>query len=376
MQITSRQNKAHRVKRKRWLNKKGIIVVCCLLLMVAIGSGLYLRNRFQGSNVFTSNVSLPFYRNDEYTYNSKNLFYIKNNELKVLDQKAKEAFSIKDVPDNAKVAATENHVVCYNEKSYKLYSIKDKKEVNKKEGNIQILDIRLGDKYVAVHIREENGSTTMYVYNFEGTEIYKVSSNANLLLDFGFVPANQNLWMMQIDVKSSRPLCNYSAYDVEKNSVTSVINISDQITEKILLNNNLMWAVGTNNIIRYSQIGKKEDTYLVYGWRLADYKFTAQKPTFVLVPRVDENEKIKSVRVRHSDNSEYTFTLQEECFDVIISGEKIYSFTEEAVYLCDLKGNNMTRTNLPFPFKSVEKVMNDTQIIVDTGNGYSLLNVK
>lgn len=366
--------RSRKIQKRIWVRRR-IAILSTLVAIVLLMTGfLVYRNFSKGGNTFSSNVSLPFYKEHSYASNSKNVFYIKNGELHGINKKAKDVFSVSQLSHGNKVAAGEQYVATFDDSGYQLFDMKGK-EKSKKEGNVQLVDLRLSDSHVAIQIKEGDKSY-IYIYDADGKEKNKTEIDASRLMDFGVVDAQTSLWTLSVSLKSTQPVSQYTSYNFTKNSVTSVINITDQLAEKILLSGSYAYVIGTNNIVSYTQTGKKEDSYLVYGWRLADYKFSANKPAYVLVPRNDGEAKIKNMRIRHSDNSEYTFTLQDECFDAMISGEKIFSFGNDAVFVNDLKGNALGKDSLPFAFRSIHPVMNNTCIIADDGNQFSLIGIK
>lgn len=369
-----RYKKSQKVK-KRNFNRYKITIVISVVLIIALLTGFFLYNRKRsGGNTFSANISLPFYKDDPFVSNTKNIFYIKNNELFALNKKAKNNFNAKNISHGAKVAASETFVATFDETGYQLFDMKGKEE-SKKEGNVKIIALRVSDTHVAIQI-EEQDKNIIFVYDSKGNEKYKTDVDANNLLDFGLSNTDTILWTLTANLNSEQPTSHYTGFNFTKNSVTNVINVTDQLVEKILLSNNYIFVIGTNNIITYTQVGKKEDSYLVYGWKLSDYKFSAARPTYVLVPRVDNTEKIKSVRIRQSDGNEHTFALQDECQDVLINGEKIFSFSSDKVFINDIKGNYVSSDNLPFSFKDIVPVFEHDFIIADNGSSFSLLSLK
>lgn len=360
-------------KRQNDRLKRIIISIAAVTLLVVSAGWLIMKNTAVGGAVFSSSMNLEFYKDDEYLSNSKVITYKKGNSIKAIDAKAKEVFSINNVGNDAKMYLSENYVGYFVKNSYYIFDMKGK-EICRYETEDTIYDMRLSDEYVALIKADASGNTHLVLNDFKKGQLFSTPVDTNHLLDFGVVSSSATLWILSVNTSIPTPLCVFTAYNTAKGSVSSIINIAEQLVEKLLINSDQVYAVGTSNLITYSLSGKKEQTYLTYGWKVTDWMFVGAKPYFVLVPRTDE--PITSVRIRHSEATEYTFTLQEECSEVIIGNDMIYAFNENKVFYTDLKGENIKKADTPFKIKGCAAVLGGSHIIADNGSGYVLLSLK
>ncbi|MBQ9625176.1 MAG: hypothetical protein IJR47_03615 [Clostridia bacterium] len=360
-------------KRKRAKNSRLIILGIAAAIIIIFGSWLIMHRTVVSSGVFTTRTDLPFYSTEKFLSNSKVIAYQKGNSIKGIDSKAKELFSIDNVSDEAKMYLSEKNVAYFVKNSYYVYDLTGK-EISRYETEDTIYDIRLADEYVAFVKADASGNTFLNLNDFKQGQLFSIPIDTNNLLDFGVISSSATVWTSVIDTSIQTPLCIFTAYSSSKNSRTSVINIAEQLLEKIIVNSDKVYAIGTSNLVTYDITGKKEQTYLTYGWKVTDSMFVGAKPYFVLIPRTDG--AITSVRIRHSDSSEYTFTLQEECNKVIIGNERIYAFNENRVFYTDLKGENIKKTDTPFKIRDVYSVFDGTYVIADNGNSFTLLSLK
>lgn len=367
------QRRTRNIKKRKnnRLKRIGAALLVIAILAVSIG-WIIIRKTAVGGAVFSSKVDMPFYKEDTFLSNSKSIVYKKGGNIKALDNKGRETFSIGGVADNAQMRLSEDYVAYFGQNYYNVYRLKDGKHESQYETSDVIYDIRLGEGYVAMIKADASGNTYLILNSFTSGEKFSTPVNTTTLLDFGVISTSETMWTVSVDTRITTPLCVFTSY--KSNTVSGIINIAEQMVEKVVVNSDMVYAVGTSNLVIYSLSGKKEATYLTYGWRITDWLFVGAKPYFVLVPRTDG--PITSVRIRHSDSTEYTFTLQEECSEVIIGKERIYALNESNIFYTDLKGENIRKAETPFKIKWSTSVLGGSHIIADNGSGYSLLSLK
>lgn len=373
-EVMLEQFRTRNVRKRQNERIKRIAITLAILALAAVLVGWFImKNTAVGGAVFSSSADVPFYKQDAHLSNSKVIVYKKGGNIAAIDSKAKQVFSIGGVSDDAKIYLSESYVGYSVKNSYYIYDLSGK-EVCRYETEDTIYDMRLFDGYVVLIKADASGNTFLVLNDFKQAQLFSTGVNVNNLLDYGVVSSSATVWMLSLNTNIPTPLCVFTSYNSSKGSVSSVINIAEQLVEKLLINSDKVYAVGTSNLVTYDLSGKKEQTYLTYGWEVTDWRFVGAKPYFVLIPRTDE--PITSVRIRHSDSTEYTFTLQEECDKVIIGNETIYAFNSNKVFYTDLKGENIKKADMPFKMNGCESVLGGSHILADNGSSYVLLSLK
>lgn len=367
------QLRTRKVRKRQNQRIKRIAALVMLLAVVAVFIGWMIMRRTATGEVFSSQINLPFYTQDTFLSNSKAIVYKKGTSVTGLDAKGRELFSVTGVAEDAGIRLSEDYLCIYGKNYYDVYSMAGK-HVTKYETDDTIYDVRMGEGYVALVKADPYGNTYLVLNDNKSGQLYSTGVDTNNLLDFGVVSTSETLWTMSINTQITTPLCVFTTYNTKRKSVSGVINIAEQLVERVIVNSDKVYAIGTSNMVVYSLSGQKEETYLTYGWKITDWLFVGGKPYFVLVPRTDD--PITSVRIRHSDATEYTFTLQEECSEVIIGKDKVYALNENNIFYTDMKGENIQKTETPFKIKSCTSVFGGSHIIADDGSGYSLLSLK
>lgn len=350
------------------------LTIAIVVAAVILGAWLILEMTAVGSTVFSTTINMPFYKDDPHLSNSTIIAYKKNGAIKGIDKKGKEVFSIDGVSNDAKMYLSESYIGYFEKNSYFVYDVGTGKEVCRYETEDTIYDMRLAEEYVVLVKADQAGNTYIVLNDFKKGQLFSTLVNTNNLLDFGVVSSSATVWTISIDTSIPTPLCSFVAYNTGKNSIYSKINIAEQLVEKLIINSDKVYGIGTSNLVIYDLSGQKEQTYLTYGWKITDWLFVGAKPYFVLVPRTDE--PISSIRIRHSDATEYTFTLQEECNEVIIGNDTVYAFNENNVFYTDLKGENIKKEETPFKIVGCESVLGGSHILADNGSEFVLLSLK
>ena len=364
-----------KVKRKKKLNKKRIMAVAggvALVCAVTFGFKL-LKNVVGGDAGLTDTYKLEFYTNDKYVSNDKFIVYTQNDQIKGVNKKGKEKFAITDAKDVLGVKISSKYFAYYTENEYKVFDMNGR-PMTSFESKDKISDLRITNENVIFVKTDETGVSKLVVHDMKTSEVYSMDVDADTVGDFGIISSSETLWVLNIDKSISTPLCTFSSYGLKKNSTYNVINIPNQMVDKLYVTNNNIYAVGTSDVAVYDVSGVKETTDMVYGWKLADVKFEANKPTFVFVPRGEET--FSNVRVKHSSGEEYTFALQEPCFESIISDKYIYSFSNNNAFYSDLKGENTKKVELSSKIIDAKSVLDGDSVIVDDGKCYTLLSLE
>ncbi len=372
--IRSKRTKQNIRKRQlKWYRVYIIIGVVVLIAAIIVLSFFF--GRTSSNTIFTNKNSLPFNNDTLYDSNDDLIVYQNGTSLIGIDEDLKEEFTVSGLSNEHKFHISDENLVAFNEKTYSVYSMDSKpKELAKYETGGSIIDARIEGEYVAFHLLE-NEVNKLKINHIETGEVFSADiDSTDYLLDFGILPASNNLWSLTMNNSITTNVTTFTTYNTTRNSISSVINMADQLLDEFHINGELAYGIGTDNIVEYELSGQKLSTNIVYGWEMSSLVFNGAEPTYALTPR--GNDKFRYVRIMESDGTQYSFSLQQECFSIIMGKEYVYSFNDKTIYRTDSKGKETMSVDAPFKIDEATGVLDNTHAIVANGNSLMLLELR
>lgn len=160
-----------------------------------------------------------------------------------------------------------------------------------------IRSVACSTHYCAVlRTSQSSGTDSLAIFNASGEPVGDpIDFTDAKVLSFGFnnSEGREILWVICLDVDGSQPVTAIRLYDYANGGAMSYYpNFYDQSVEKLVITEESVFLVGTQDIIRYAQGGSKEQYRVhIYGKELLDYKQDGDHVYFLLKPRAEEENR-------------------------------------------------------------------------------------
>jgi hypothetical protein len=158
-----------------------------------------------------------------------------------------------------------------------------------------------------------------------------------------------------------------------------LITVQGQLVERLSFTANSLFAVTTDNIIRYNRVGNSEAyRVMIYGWEYCDYSGALASPMFLLKPRGGELSSVRIYTVAEGDIPSATITtlqLPEGTLCAFLSAGRLVAITHDLVYIYSASGVLESSTRLARSIDSAEK-LTERKVLVGAGGEYYTVNIK
>lgn len=204
------------------------------------------------------------------------------------------------------------------------------------EGNIRFA--RIGGTYIAVCMGDEVGSTVR-VFTHTGALVENLTDSFTdlYLLDMGFFQSGgQLLWVLGLDIGSTIPISNLSAYEPGKSISTGLQELADGLVYRVYTHNNNLMVVDTSQIRTYNyKVVEQNDIspILVYGWAVKQ-TMSIGRNTHVLLeqmPQSNASNLFSELRVV-TNYTPLSLRLHSPCFASGLTEKGVYAFSTAAIY--------------------------------------------
>lgn len=240
----------------------------------------------------------------------------------------------------------------------------------------KVLSARVGDKYTAILLGEEDDSTMVLMEN-GGRQINKITLSGQTAVDYGFFSNGSLLWVMVCDTNGTVPVCSIQTYRPGKEIVGS-IGDTQQLVYGVMFQSSQVCVAGDTYLKVYDYTGTEDASKrkLVYGWYLADSDENAVDPLMAFVTDSQYSQSdIRDVRMIRS-NLDKVVRLPFGCMEVVCVGDRVYGFAADGHFMILEAGNqkaNAYRFNL-----AIDKVYGVTRngvAILGSGTSTYLVNL-
>lgn len=345
-------------KTKQKINKRliisisvlAVVIIAIIGLVILISSGRDLKN-----NVHKA----VFHAQDKVLTQKNGIIYTNDDNLIFVDYSSKQIWSKKMFSTSLSVTASEENIAVYNKKSVQVFDLNGN-PLYTKEVSGSILNVRCGANKIAVitevETEEEGLKKFLTVYNKSGETIDTIPFEKQNIIDIGFYGKNSKLWVLTLDTTGVIPISHISTYDTEKQSMTGIININGQLIEKLIIDENTIYASGTTNLNIYSMLGEKKDAVLIYGWSFQEQFYSDNKSLFLYIPRIKTNNSFDSLRLIQLNKSDLTVNLPPDVIKAAVYNNKIYCFSKKKIYKYSLQGKREDEFDLPYTIDKVTKI--------------------
>jgi hypothetical protein len=237
-------------------------------------------------------------------------------------------------------------------------------------------EVECGTKHLAVLRKAEDGTESVIVVNKSGEQIADLPFADQCIVDFGFyTTANEMLWIETLNVSTGMPMTTISTYDLNKQEVTGLIHVQNQLVNDIYITPSSMFVVCTNQIIRYIHEGNKEIyRTMIYGYEVLDFSFASGTPTFLLTTRGGDFHTVRILTLAEEDAPapvETTLQLPAEGVSAFIMGSRLSVASREQLFTYTTKGKLSATATFEQPIDAAIK-LTDAKLLLSSNGMYYL----
>jgi hypothetical protein len=242
-----------------------------------------------------------------------------------------------------------------------------------------VKEVECGTRHLAVLRTSENGEDGLWLLTINGERREIAEVSGQYIVDFGFYSVGgEKLWIETLNVNAGTPMTTITSYDVDRNAVTGVMNIYNQLVDGMYITNSSIFVAGTNQIIRYTHNGNKEEyRTMIYGYQPADFSVSSGTATFLLTPRGGDFHSVKILSLAEdsaSNKVETYLQLPTEGVNAFIMGNNLVVASRENLYVYSLKGKLQRTATFAHPIDSAEKI-SDSMLLLASGGRYYLAGI-
>ena len=359
---------------KRRFSKKAILVFSGIIIAIAVLIiGIIM---ITGKKDLADSINqLPFNENDSFITAGNNTIYLEDDYLKCINTSQTEVWQLRLLSSNLSLISRNNKIAATGDGLVQVVDSQGKQYFSTKvEGNI--LSARICDTKAAVNAEQSTSSDALsyiIVFDMSGSVLYQLDVSDRYILDYGFDYDSDLLYILELDTTGVVPISRISTYRPETQSMTGVKELKDQLIKSIYIIDKTVYALGTNQLIKYSSLGENEKEIVVYGWMLEDFYLQSQTdPKFIYIPSNTDNNGINIVRILRSNGSETSINLPPDVFSVIYMQDKVFCFTSTNIYTYTSNGKFLRTLPLPFAISGAQRAF-DGYVFITADNAEYLL---
>lgn len=346
-------------KKKRRLSKKAILLLTGILAVLAVLITGLVMLLTKGREVKDTLAELPFDSEAAYFRVGSTIVYSKGDLLTCVDASLNTVWQAAMYTSGLKFTASDNIIVATSDT---VIQAVDEKGVLLFQGEIPdgvILSARAGRDKVAVSVIQQLADSTLsYIIVFDsgGNKLYELSTTGRNILDYGFDAQSSQLYLLELDADGAAPVSRISTYRPETQSMTGINDLKDQLVSGVYITNDKIYAMGTGYLTTFTAL-KQTQKRLVYGWAVEDISTLTDTPIFVYVQSAEMDSALSSVRVIRASGDEIKINLPPGVFSVLHTGEKIYCFASDRIFVYTVEGKYQRTHLLPLEIDGVQKAV-------------------
>ena len=359
---------------KRRITKKAVFVFAGILIAFAVlvtGIILITNKKDLGDTI----VSLPFSDSDSYVTVGNSIVYIEEDYLKCLNASHSESWQIHLLSSGLELTSRKNKIAAAGNELLQVVDSQGKQYFTTKVTG-DMLSSRVCDNKAAVFAQQtlaEDILSYILVFDMTGNVIYQLDVTDKYILDYGFDYDSDLLYILELDTTGVVPISRISTYRPETQSMTGVKELKDQLIKSLYIIDGTVYALGTNQLVKYTSLGENEKEIVVYGWMLEDFYLQNQTdPKFIYIPSNTDENGIDIVRIVRSNGSEVSINLPPDVLRVIYMQDKVYCFTNTMIYTYTSSGKFLRSLTLPYEIDGADRAY-DGYVFIKADGAVSLL---
>ena len=359
---------------KRRITKKALFVFSGIFIALAVlVTGIILIT--SKKDLSDTVISLPFSDSNSYVMAGSYIVYTEEDYLKCVNSSGSEVWQIHLLSSGLELTSHKNKIAAAGNELLQVVDSQGKQYFTTKVIG-DILSARVCDNKAAVYVQQKLAEDTLsylFVFDMSGNNIYELDVTDKYILDYGFDYNSDLLYLLELDTTGVVPISRISTYRPETQSMTGVKELKDQLIKSIYIIDGTVYALGTNQLIKYTSLGENEKEIVVYGWMLEDFFLLNQSdPRFVYIPSNTDANGINIVRIIRSNGSEVSINLPPDVFSVIYMQEKVYCFTGTTIYTYTSNGKFLRSLTLPIEIDDADSAF-EGYVIIKADGAVSLL---
>jgi len=363
-----------RNKRKTAARLGLVLFIFLAIVGCIVGAVLLLSKKENPTLMFTA---LPFSASDQYIHRNTGFLYISGGQMGYHDLKdSSKDYTLSVASQDVTLAGSETIAAVYSQRALQIVGAEYPIACSD-----PIVYVECGKTHIAVLCRnEQTGVETLLIYDSTGLQTDQLDSEGGFIMDFGFVDGTGDvLWVQVVHVDSSMPVSTVTTYDLDKGSTKGVVQVQNQIIETLYFTGSSMYAVGTNQIIRYSASNKESYREMIYGWKVLDAYPSADSCAFLLTPRASATlsaVKISTLAEGDVSNRQDTYMqLPPETVCACLMNGQLAVVTRENVVTYSLTAVERDTYTLENSVSAAEK-LNDTTLLLTVGDALYIATLK
>lgn len=240
----------------------------------------------------------------------------------------------------------------------------------------EILSVECGETHIAVLRRDSGGGESVLVLTSAGEQVDQLLPDDQYIVDFGFyTTTGEMLWIQTLSATAGVPTTRITTYDLSRRASIGVMQVQDQLIDALYITENSVFAVGTNQIIRYTHDGNKEIyREMVYGYKVLDFSNASGTPTFLLAPRDGNMHAVKLLTLQEADEAgavETHLQLPSEGVAGYIMNGALVVVAREKLFTYSLRGQLSSTATLELPVDEAIKLSDTTLLLLSNGAYYT-----
>ncbi len=333
-----------------------------LLILAGIVAGVLLLGDSMSSQAALT--QLPFTPQDKAHFTGQGFLYIKDGTLYYKDlSNEKNDYNAAVTATDVKLAGSGAIHALYNSAALKIVNASYPVEFTG-----TLLYVTCGSTTVAALKTDNSGAETIQVFDKTGAQKDQLTFPGQFIVDYGFYTAgNEYLYVVTMSLDSGTPLSTITIYDMTRAATSGVMQVQNQLIEHIYFTSSGIYAVGTNQLIRYSLEGNRESyREMIYGWEVMDFEASGN-PLFLLRPRnSDKPGTVKLMTVKDADvagTTQRLLQLPAGTVDAFLMGGRIVAVTTDGYTTYGTDGKLLTTRHVGAEVVSAKKIDSGTLLI-------------
>lgn len=331
-------------KRKK-RNKGGgrIKLAVALLLLVAIAGGAAYFIFFRSDTSVLAGQRLRISSDAQIVAASDSIYYYSENKLSCVDYTDTLKWTLDTENADLELAASDSMVALSNTNRLWLFSFDGTAvfpEPITFSGTIE--GVRCGVATVMILYNDTEGILNVDTIGLDGERKRQLKFEDSYVIDFGFSTGDSS-YIYTIDLDSVIPVARVSTAN-EQQADTGNIPVQGQVLWGVVFRQDGMYAVGTNQIMKYDYTGALKSSHLIYGWRYVDNVLVDEDGVCILlVPGGDTATEsfISTARLHIPDQPDVSIQLEAGTKQVVLGSSRVYSFTLNKMTVYDFDGNRL-----------------------------------
>lgn len=361
------------VKQKRQIQPKAVLFLSAVFIVVAVLITGIVMLLTRGKDIEESLIQMPFTSEETFFAIGNTVVYSGGNALTCTDTSLNDKWKIELESNTLKFSAGKSLIAAAGEDVLMIFDAQGQNLFSKRidEGNIN--SVRLGIDKVAVEtdqVLDDKTISYIVVFGLDGTDLFKLDISGKYVLDYGFDASSKQLYILELDISGAAPISRVTTYRPDTQSMTGVKELKDQLVESVYFSESSVFTMGIKQLSEYSSLNTEGKEILVYGWMIEDICDKAD-PIFVYVPS-SGNVNIDITRIIKSSGDEVKINLPPNVFKILDTGEKIYCFATNNIFVYTGEGKYLKEYDVPFSIDGVRRAMDGFVFLMAGGEVYLL----